>query len=533
MLRRKLYSEIKGWLDGPYKDALVIKGARQVGKSYLVEHFLQENCCSALTLDFRKHPDLSTLFTGDLDPKSIVSRMMLHFPDFDFVPNETVLFFDEIQLCPDAWSSLKYFVLDGRYRVIASGSLLGLLHKKAASKAGHGKSTLEAPVSNPVGYERSIEMHSMDFEEFLWAIGVPEDVTSGLKDNVSQRIPYDESVLNDLNRYYSVFMIVGGMPEVVDAYVRTGDMREVGTVQDKILEGYRYDVAKYAPPADIGKINACFDSIPRQLSRDSKKFRYKLIESDLTPAYRTYEGALDWLNDAGIVRYCYNVLAPVEPLDENEMDNQFKLYMRDTGLLVRMLGANVVKSILSGDTRVNRGALAENAVAEGLAKCGIVPRYFSKDSLKIDFIAVLGTNMSAIEVKSGNNRQSKSLDSVKAKYHVKRRIKFEKTNIYSDDDGVEHYPLFVCCFADRLAPEPAIDLSLDTGDFVKRYRAEKASDKISERSDPRAGQPDRTAGCVLEYPNPSGPLSMTSTRVFGVFTKKLIPISTTFPGIPS
>lgn len=455
MLRRKIYSELLKWKNEPFKEVLVVKGARQVGKSFIIEQFIKENFERHLTIDFVENPDLCHMFDGNLDVDAILTEISVRFPGFSAVPGKTAIFLDEIQMCPEARTALKSFVKDGRFRVIASGSLMGLNYK--------------VPRSNPVGYERSIEMYSLDFEEFLWALGLGQEITERIKGNIASMTPYDRPILDDLSRYYSIFTIVGGMPEAVSKYLDTRDIQEVRKVQGKIVDGYREDISKYADPKDKDKIIACFDSIPLQLSKESKKFSYKFIDSEFVPTYRTYESSINWMKDAAMIEMCCNVSAPSEPLEEHVIDSQFKIYMRDTGLLVYMLGLNAAKSILSGDTRVNRGAIAENAVAEGIRKNGFRLRYFKADALEIDFIAVLGSIVTAIDVKSGNNRQAKSLRSVKDKYRVRRRMKFEKTNIYKDDEGVEHYPLFACAFMEEMAPRPQVDLSIDTSEFLKRF----------------------------------------------------------------
>lgn len=482
MLKRKIYRKIDEWMKRPQKDALVIRGVRQVGKTFLIEKYLKDNCSNYQKLDFVENKELADIFKGNLDADTISNGLRLYFPNI--IPDKTILFFDEIQVCPHAWTSLKYLALDGRFRIIASGSLLGLLHKKSKSKT---ESEPESD-SNPVGYAEFMDMYPLDFEEFLWALGLDENQTADIKSNIAERRPYSEAVLKRLDEYFSIYMIVGGMPEAVAEYVSTKDFQSVNRVQRMILDGYRMDVTRYAPDSDKGKILACFDSMPAQLSQESKKFSYKLIESDLTPAYRTYEGAIDWMRDAAIVYLCSNISAPAEPLKQNKLDNQFKVYMCDTGLLVCMLGINTVKSIMSGDTRVNRGAVAENVVADGIRRSEAELVYFRKGSLEIDFITVLGSSVSAIEVKSGNNRKSRSLDSLKEKYGVKRRMKFEKSNIWTDDKGIEHYPLFTSSFIDALAPKPRIDLSYDIEDLKSLLRSEQSkNDRLGEWGRPRKG----------------------------------------------
>lgn len=447
MLKRKLAQQLLAWKDAPYHDALVVAGARQVGKTYLVDKFIKDNYPNHLKLDFMVHPELNQVFEKNLDVDRIMFQLSMLFPDFKAVPHECILFFDEVQLCPDAVASLKSFVKDGRYRVIASESVLGLTYKKVRS--------------NPVGSARTIELDPLDFEEFLWAVGFDERITAEIKRNIRERNPYDDTTLDTLNDYFSIYMIVGGLPEAVNEYLTTKNFQNIRTIQNKILEGYRTDVKQFADVKDYDKIMACFDSIPLQLSKESKKFSYKLIDSDYVPTYRTYESSINWIKDAGLILLCTNLTAPSEPLEQYAVDTQFKTYFFDTGLLVCLYGAEVAKAIMSGDTRVNRGAVTENIVAQELHHNGLNLHFFKIETMEIDFIVTLGMSVAAIEVKSGNNKRAKSLRSIKDNYKVKRRIKFEKTNIYLDKEGVEHYPLFACSFSKELSPEPEVDLEID------------------------------------------------------------------------
>lgn len=229
MLRRKIYSELLKWKNEPFKEVLVVKGARQVGKSFIIEQFIKENFERHLTIDFVENPDLRHMFDGNLDVDTILTEISVRFPGFSAIPGKTAIFLDGIQMCPEARTALKSFVKDGRFRVIASGSLMGPNYK--------------VPRSNPVGYERSIEMYSLDFEEFLWALGLGQEITERIKGNIASMTPYDRPILDDLSRYYSIFTIVGGMPEAVSKYLDTRDIQEVRKVQGKIVDGYREDIS--------------------------------------------------------------------------------------------------------------------------------------------------------------------------------------------------------------------------------------------------------------------------------------------------
>lgn len=447
VLKRKIHKELGAWLDGPYEKALQIEGARQIGKSYVVESFLRPRCRSFLKIDFIEDETSTEIFEGSLEVDAVISRIRLRFMDFVPVPGDTILFFDEVQMCPNAVTSMKMFVDDGRFRVVSSGSLLGINLKKFASQ--------------PVGRVKYLTMHSLDFEEFLWALGLDEEQTDSIRDMVRERRPFGSSMLRSLNGYFSVFMAVGGMPEAVAKYLDTQDFAKVRDVQRTLVEGYRRDVMQYAEQSDRDKIISCFDAIPAQLSKESSKFVFSLVDSEFVPRFNTYSTSINWMVLASMVNICYNVTSPALPLESFRQDNQFKLYMHDTGMLTSMFATDLVKSIFSRDTRVNRGPIGENIIAECLVKCGIPIFYFGTHSFEIDFVVDIGLSPVAIEVKSGNNRQAKSLRSMKEKYGVKRRILFEETDIRMDDEGIEHYPMFVAAFADALYTPPAIDLAID------------------------------------------------------------------------
>lgn len=447
MLRRKIYDELVQWMDADYRECLLVKGARQVGKTFIIDMFLKEHGIEHVKVDFSVDTDMADVFGRSLDVDTIIAEIALRRPGFKPVPGRTVLFFDEIQLCGRARSSLKSFATDGRYRVIASGSLLGLSY-------GGSDTVL------PMGYEKVVELRSLDFEEFLWAIGIDDAAIGYIRKSIREKNPLSDSTVERISRYFNIYSVVGGMPEVVNRYLESKDIDDVREVQKKIIAGYRDDVKKYADPKDRDKIAACFDSIPIQLSQENKKFRYAMIDSDFVPTYATYESGINWMADAAVVEKAFNLSNPANPLAQFVKDKQFKLYMRDTGLLVCMLGIDVAHSIMTGDPRVNRGAVMENIVAQCLSSCGHTLYYYSNNSLEVDFITSMRGTVTALEVKSGNNTKAKSLRSIKENHGVKRRIKLERTDIRVTDDGIEHYPLFACAFADSMYEEYDVDLSI-------------------------------------------------------------------------
>lgn len=436
MLRRKISEELAEWKRRPFKECLVIKGARQVGKTYSIERFLEESFASHLTLNFDLRPESKRIFEGNLDVDMLMAKIRMEYPDFDPIPGESAIFLDEIQSCPSARTALKSFAQDGRYRVIASGSMLGLSYR-------------EVP-SYPVGYERIVEMRSLDFEEFLWAAGIEGDTIDYVRGKIRGIESIDPFILDKMDGLFRIFSVVGGMPEAVAAYMKTKDLSETIAIQRKIASGYRDDIGKYSEARERDRIFACFDSIPMQLSEENKKFMFSRIEGDFVPAYATYERGIAWLSDAGIVERCYNVSEPKIPLAGNALRNNFKIYMRDTGLLMSMLGEEAVHAVASGDRRANKGAILENVVSECISKCGHPLFFFSRSQLEVDFITEMRGKAVALEAKSGNNKRAKSLRSVKENYGVGRRAIFEKTNIRRTDDGIEHYPIFACAFIDSM-----------------------------------------------------------------------------------
>ncbi|NLN72562.1 MAG: ATP-binding protein [Thermoplasmatales archaeon] len=318
---------------------------------------------------------------------------------------------------------------------MASGSLLGLNYKEVSSY--------------PVGYETTVELGSLDFEEFLWALGIKEEIISYISDEIKNKQELDKSILEKMNEYYRWYAIVGGMPDVVNRFIKTNNFNDVHLAQKDIIAGYMNDVSKYAPNSEKKRIKNVLESIPMQLGKLNKKFQYTdIIDSGRGEGYRSYGSSLSWLHDAGIVEYCYNLQEPVAPLTSNIKMDSFKVYMKDTGLLVSMMEPGVGVAILDGNMRINRGGIVENLTADVLAKKNIRLTYFErKGKLEVDFILNLDGTVTALEVKSGNNKQSKSLDTVMSdKYGVGRGIKLESTNIHIDEKGVEHYPLFASAF---------------------------------------------------------------------------------------
>ena len=436
MLERKITSVLEEWRKEEKKPCLLIRGARQVGKTFIIDDFAKKNYENYIYINFELTPEYKDIFNGNLDIKTLIMKLEVTFPDIEIVPNKTILFLDEIQSCPNARTALKSFALDGRIDVISSGSLLGLYYKEVTSY--------------PVGYERVIDLYPLDFEEFLWGIGIRKDTINYVKNCFKNLEPIDEYILKQLSEQFKMYMLVGGMPNVVNEYIKTSSLSKVLIIQKAIVENYLLDVVKFAEVSNKQKIINTFNSIPIQLSKKNKKFLFSEIKEDEENiGERKYASAIEWLKDAGIIHFCYNLSEPALPLISNIRLNCFKIYMRDTGLLVSMLEEGTQKAILQDDLYINQGALLENVCAEEISTRHNKLMYFErKSTLEIDFILNIDGKVTAIEVKSGKNKQAKSLKSIIQNYKtVTRYMKFEDNcNIYKDEEKVEHYPLFMIMF---------------------------------------------------------------------------------------
>ena len=434
MLRRKITDELIKWKNDPDKMCLLVKGARQVGKTYSISDFGKKNYKNYIYINFETSAEKRRIFDGDLSIESLTRKLSVEFPRINLEPGRTLIFLDEIQNCPNARVAFKTFSMDKSFDVIGSGSLLGVNYKEVSSY--------------PVGYEKSIEMYSLDFEEFLWALGYKDDLIEHLGKCISDKMPIEDSILDRVNECFRWYIIVGGMPNVVNSYLKTNDFGKVLSMQRDIVSNYMDDITKYAPESDKTKARRCFMSIPVQLGKKNKKFQFSDIEQKKGVGSREYDNSLMWLYDAGIINHCYNLREPALPIASNVRLNSYKIYLRDTGLLISMFEDGIGASILDDDIGINEGAIMENAVSDVLGKQGIMLTYFEKKGgLEVDFVLNIKGKVAALKVKSGNNRQSKSLDALMhGKYNVERGIKLERSNVSVGEDGIEHYPLFTASF---------------------------------------------------------------------------------------
>lgn len=438
MLRRKIYDELVRWKSREDRCCLLVKGQRQVGKTTIIRKFAEDCYEHLVYMDLSEQRSLHHAFEGDLNVDMMIKGLKLFLDPNQFVPHETLIVIDEIQACPRARESLKPFSIDGRYDVIASRSLIDVVDRS------------ESNALIPVGYEEQITMFGLDFEEFLWAKGIPEEIIDDVRECIRTRSPLNAAYMQAMSEAFRDYMIVGGMPQAVSRFIETGDYTAAGDVLDRIIESDITDIRKYNSDSDALKVEHCFNAIPSQLSQSNKRFMFSRLDDDRPrTASRKYSNGLFWIIKSGIGNPCFQLDSPEIPLISHCDMDLFRIYMSDTGMLLHMMDLNARRAIYLGDTAVNMGAVAENVIAECLMKGGY-PRYFYRknkgpDMMEIDFVIELGTEIAAIEVKSGKTREAPSIGKIGRFHHIDRRIVFHKGNI-AEENGIEMYPLFAASF---------------------------------------------------------------------------------------
>lgn len=424
MLERKIEEKLLEWKNQPDHNPLIIKGCRQCGKTYSVLEFAKKYYENYIYINFYENPDYALAFEGALNVDHIIMILSaLLGGKADFKKRKTVIILDEIQECPNARTAFKFFKLDGRFDVIGTGSLLGV--------KGYGKE----PLSVPVGYETVYDMYPLDFEEFLWAKSIGRDIIDYLRELLEKEEQVPLALHNTLRQIFLQYVVVGGMPNVVERFVETSNMALVLQLQQDIVRAYEDDMVKYADNKDKPLIRQCFQSIPKQLSKENKKFQYSTIKKGSTA--KKFAGSLQWIEDAGIINRCYNLSNTELPLAGNSLEDVFKVYMQDTGLFVSMLEAGTQFDILQGNLLGYKGAIFENVIADVFSKMGRKLYYFHKDSgLEIDFVMRYKGKCTLVEVKatSGNTKSTRSILSNPEKYHVEQAIKLGDYNIGKSDN---------------------------------------------------------------------------------------------------
>ena len=460
MLKRKIETYLAEWKKSETRKPLVIKGMRQCGKTYIVRKFANENYENVVYVNFILEPDKKSAFTGNIDVDTIILNLSAMIKGSRFIEGKTCIILDEIQECREARTALKSFQIDGRFDIIATGSLLGV---KGYGKSRKKKDESEGQDSVPVGYETVIDMYPLDFEEFLWANGISDAVIDAVRSCFESEKAVPDGIHKVMMDLLYRYIIVGGLPEVVNCFLETRNIEQIYKLQRSLITEYEEDMVKYADEADKPHIRECFESIPKQLAKENKKFQYSVVRKGGRASQ--YAGSIQWLEDAGIVRRCYNTRITELPLDGNAVEDCFKVYVTDIGILVAMLDYGTQADILKGNLLGYKGAVFENLMADFLCKSGQKLYYFHKDSgLELDFLVRLNGECVVLEVKARTGR-SKSMATVlrnKDVYHVNSAIKLGQYNVGRDGE-VLTVPLYMGFLVkDKLADViiPDIDLSL-------------------------------------------------------------------------
>ena len=396
--KRKIDDFLQEWKADAKHKPLIIKGARQIGKTESILHFAKQNYKNIVYINFALEKKFMQILADGYDVESVTRNITLADPSIQFIPKESIILFDEIQENPDVATTLKSFHRDGNYDVICSGSMLGINYKRIHS--------------NSVGSKTDYEMFSMDFEEFLWAKGYSEEQVDSILIHMLENKPFNENELSIFKELFLTYSVLGGMPDVVKQYLETGTFSGTLDLQDQIRLDYEEDVRKYAEGLDQTKIISVYRSIPAQLAKENKKFQFNKVAKNARS--REYSGCIDWLKDAGIIMECNCLQFPELPLKGNIEESKYKLYYMDTGLLISSLNEEAQEDLrVNKNLGVYKGALYENFVAEAFVKQGFGLYYYKKEnaSLEEDFFVRTQNALVPVEVKANSN-QSKALSAL-------------------------------------------------------------------------------------------------------------------------
>ena len=389
LLRRKIDRDLALWKSNPDRLPLIIKGARQIGKTESIRKFAKENYAHTVEINFALQKQFLGIFENGFQVDTILKNISLLNPEFPLVPEETLIFFDELQACPNCATSLKSFRQDGRFDVICSGSLMGISYLEIES--------------NSVGYKEDYEMHSMDFEEFLWAKGYQEGQIADLYRHMLELEPFSRLELETMLENFREYMVLGGMPAIVNSFVKNRNYSGTLKMQKQILLDYEEDITKYADGLDQGRILNVYRKIPVFLGRENKKFQISKVGHGARS--REYAGTVEWLDNAGIVNVCYCMAQPELPLRGNYNPDYYKIYFRATGLLIGSLDDEVQEDLrFNKNFNTYKGAIYENIVGDMLVKQGY-PLYFyrnEKGTLEMDFFVRDKDSLIPMEVKAGD-----------------------------------------------------------------------------------------------------------------------------------
>lgn len=442
VLNRKLFSFLSSWKQTKGEKCLIIRGARQVGKTFAVRQFGFSEYESLVELNFIEQPELITIFDGNLDSDSIRTNIRLYLPEAQFVDGKTLLFLDEIQDCPNAITALKFLAMDHRMDVIASGSLLGMNYTRTTSY--------------PEGYVEYYDLHALSFEEFLWASQVDPSLICKLRECFDHRIPVPLPIHEKMLQYIRQYLVIGGMPEVVNRWVETQDYYQVDLAQRRLYQDYLLDIARYADPNIKIKAEKCFRSIPMQLLKENHKFQYSTVEKKGTS--RKFESSLDWIINANMASMIKNISRVDYPLEACAIDDNIRVYHTDIGFMISTFDYSLKKTLLeeisfesfthSGPVISSaKGPIYEALVADMLIKNNHHDLYFYRNdqgTVEMEFLIQTGDGIVPIEVKAGRNK-SKSLNTLLKKDSVSYGYKLAFQNIGQTENKIT-LPVYMAMF---------------------------------------------------------------------------------------
>ncbi|MBR6410350.1 MAG: ATP-binding protein [Clostridia bacterium] len=450
MLRRKITKQIEDFYRDNPKKALMIIGARQVGKSYIIEHFATEHYKRVIRIDFVENPDYTTLFRDAQGADDILLRLSALFGE-RMIPGETMIIFDEVQECRELITQIKYLVQDGRYSYILSGSLLGTVFKDI--------------ISAPVGFLDIVTMYPLDFEEFAWANSVGTNVIQTLRKSFEQKEPVDAFIHKRMIALLELYLIIGGMPEAVSTYLETKNLRKVADAQKAILTLYKRDISKYDEKNRL-YLNEIFDLIPSELSSQNKRFILKSLNEKAR--FDKYYDSFLWLKNAGVALPANVVDEPKVPLILSKSQNLFKLFSNDVGLLAAQYGSEIQLKILQHQTEINFGAVYENVAAEELTAHGYTLYYYnSKKYGELDFVIEEYGKILPIEIKSGKDYyRHNAMDNVMnlTDYGIKEGYVFCNGNV-EVDGKITYFPIYMLMFLHKKELPKEIQFDTDFSDI--------------------------------------------------------------------
>lgn len=446
LLRRKIDNYLLEWKSNSDKLPLIVKGARQIGKTASIKNFAENNYKSIIEINFALQKQFKDIFDEGFEIDTIIKNISLRKPEYEFVAGETLIFFDELQECPNCATSLKSFKLDGRYDVICSGSMMGINYNEIES--------------NSVGYKEDYEMYSMDFEEYLWAKGYKTEQIEDLYKHMIEVVPFSDLEIQVMFENFREYVVLGGMPAIVNSFIKNKNYSGTLKLQKQILLDYEEDITKYAGGLDKGKILNIYRKIPMFLGKDNKKFQISKIEKGARN--REYIGTVEWLNNAGIINQCFCLEQLELPLKGNCAPNNYKIYYRDTGLLIGSLDDEAQDDLRNNKNfNTYKGAIYENIVGDMLVKQGYTLYFYRNDkgTVEMDFFVRDANTLVPIEVKAVDGSTislNKLIDNEKLN-DIKYGIKLGYKNI-GFNGKFYTFPYFMTFFLKRFLRERKADI---------------------------------------------------------------------------